>query len=238
MNRFKSPVLAAVASAALTAGVVGGVAMAQTNTPAVITACVAENSGNVRIVDNASACKPNESSTFWHQQGPQGEQGEQGPQGESLARLDQLAGLACTTVAGEGTTHVSVSESLAHTGDGFWSYGVTTTCKVPWPADGTPCDDGDAGTEGDIYRNGQCQGQTETTVCEDGDPYTVGQREVNGTGCVQTSVPQDEDGDGFTAGEAVGGSPDCDDTDPAIHPDAVEVVNGVDDNCNDTIDET
>ena len=41
----------------------------------------------------------------------------------------------------------------------------------------------------------------------------------------------DEDGDGWGANE------DCDDDDPAVHPDADEVCNGVDDNCDDVVDE-
>ena len=47
-------------------------------------------------------------------------------------------------------------------------------------------------------------------------------------GCV------DADGDGFTS-TACGGN-DCDDSDPAIHPDAGEVCNGKDNNCDGTID--
>ena len=83
MRNLKSPVVAAIASAALTASVVGGVAIAQTSGE--ITACVAENSGNVRIVRSANDCKPNESSTFWSQQGPQGPQGLQGEPGPAGA---------------------------------------------------------------------------------------------------------------------------------------------------------
>ncbi len=41
----------------------------------------------------------------------------------------------------------------------------------------------------------------------------------------------DLDGDGFAAPE------DCDDNDPAINPDAAELCNGVDDDCDGTIDE-
>lgn len=80
MSRFRSPVVAAIASAALTATVVGGVAIAQTSS-SVITACVAETSGNVRIVSDVSDCKPNETSQTWNQQGPQGPQGPQGTTG-------------------------------------------------------------------------------------------------------------------------------------------------------------
>lgn len=79
MFRLKPPIASAVASAALTASVVGGVAIAQTSAPAVITACVAENSGNVRIVSSASDCKANETVTTWNEQdvpGPDGPAGQ------------------------------------------------------------------------------------------------------------------------------------------------------------------
>jgi MYXO-CTERM domain-containing protein len=41
----------------------------------------------------------------------------------------------------------------------------------------------------------------------------------------------DADDDGFDADE------DCDDTEPAVHPGATELCNGVDDDCDDEIDE-
>jgi len=41
----------------------------------------------------------------------------------------------------------------------------------------------------------------------------------------------DEDGDGYEV------SVDCDDTDPAVHPDAAEVCNGFDDDCDELIDD-
>jgi uncharacterized membrane-anchored protein YitT (DUF2179 family) len=76
VGRFKSPVVAAIASAVLTATVVGGVAIAQTSTDsAEIIACVAENSGNVRIIQPTNDCKPNEVKTTWQQQGPVGPPG-------------------------------------------------------------------------------------------------------------------------------------------------------------------
>jgi hypothetical protein len=44
--------------------------------------------------------------------------------------------------------------------------------------------------------------------------------------------PGDEDGDGFTASEG-----DCDETNAEVNPAATELCNGLDDNCNDLIDE-
>ena len=46
----------------------------------------------------------------------------------------------------------------------------------------------------------------------------------------------DEDGDGYDATGSCGGS-DCDDTDPAVYPGADEYCNGIDDDCDSTIDE-
>ena len=43
--------------------------------------------------------------------------------------------------------------------------------------------------------------------------------------------PVDDDGDGFTGDE------DCDDTNPAIHPDSTEICDGLDNNCNGQVDE-
>jgi hypothetical protein len=44
--------------------------------------------------------------------------------------------------------------------------------------------------------------------------------------------PRDDDGDGYTPADG-----DCDDSDPEVHPGQIEACNGVDDNCNDLVDE-
>ena len=49
---------------------------------------------------------------------------------------------------------------------------------------------------------------------------------------VEDTGPVDNDGDGFPANE------DCDDEDPGVRPDAIEVCNGIDDDCNDLVDDT
>ena len=43
--------------------------------------------------------------------------------------------------------------------------------------------------------------------------------------------PYDQDGDGFRVGE------DCNDLDPAIHPDATEICNDLDDDCDELVDD-
>jgi hypothetical protein len=45
-------------------------------------------------------------------------------------------------------------------------------------------------------------------------------------------VPTDEDQDGYTVSDG-----DCNDTDPLIHPNAAEVCDGMDNNCNNLLDE-
>ncbi len=49
------------------------------------------------------------------------------------------------------------------------------------------------------------------------------------------SAATDLDGDGYTS--LASGGTDCDDTNPAVHPGAPELCNGIDDNCDGTVDE-
>lgn len=222
----------ALAGAVLASAVFGAGAVAFASIPSsdgAIYACYSTNSGALRVVDEGTSCRRGEAALSWSSNG------------EPLASLTQLAGLACTTANGEGTTHVSVAETWSPIptggGAGVEAYGVTTTCRVPWAAvDGTPCDDGDTRTDQDAYNNGVCRGIISGICIPENHPYTTSY--WDGNGCVVTNVNYDGDQDGFHSTAPVGGSPDCDDTNPAIHPDAVEVANGIDDNCNGVIDET
>jgi len=49
--------------------------------------------------------------------------------------------------------------------------------------------------------------------------------------------PDDVDLDGSASNQAVGGTPDCDDTDDTVYPGAAELADGKDNDCNGQIDE-
>lgn len=96
------------------------------------------------------------------------------------------------------------------------------------PAIGTPCDDNDPCTFDD-QEDGNCNCVGTPTSCDDGDPCTIDVCDPV-LGCI--GIPIDNDGDGFTACNG-----DCDDNNPNIHPNAPELCNGLDNNCDGTVDE-
>ncbi len=61
---------------------------------------------------------------------------------------------------------------------------------------------------------------------------TGGTGATGGVGGTGGSVSPDDDSDGYTVADG-----DCDDTNPDVHPDATETCNGVDDNCDNQVDE-
>ena len=74
-------------------------------------------------------------------------------------------------------------------------------------------------------------GCTDDSKDDGSDPGEVGTTGSSGTTGGGPSGPQDADGDGVLSDE------DCDDGNPDIHPGAVESCNGVDDDCDGSVDE-
>ena len=121
-------------------------------------------------------------------------------------------------------------------GDGYGNLAVTTqACTAPagYVANSTDCNDADAAVH---------PGATE--VCNGVDDNCDGSIDEG----VTTTFYRDADGDGYgnlavttqacTAPAGyVANSTDCNDADAAVHPGATEVCNGVDDNCDGSIDE-
>lgn len=81
-------------------------------------------------------------------------------------------------------------------------------------------------------------------LCATTDPCLPRSCDERARGCVATVSPADGDGDGFVGLYAVRSASgelqcgvDCDDRNPAVHPGARELCNGVDDDCNGATDE-
>ncbi len=135
--------------------------------------------------------------------------------------------------------NASTTFYLDSDGDGFGNPKVTQqACAKPagYVTIGGDCDDNNAAVHPGAAEI--CNG-----IDDDCDGVTDG---VDLSGC--TPFFTDNDGDGVGAGSSsclckasglftatVGG--DCDDTNASIHPGAVELCNGVDDNCNGVVDE-
>ena len=122
-------------------------------------------------------------------------------------------------------------------GDGFGdAAAMTLACVAPSGsvADATDCDDGDAAVNADAEEtcNGvddDCDGETDEDDAVDAATwYTDGDGDGYGEGAVQACAQP-------SGTVAEGG--DCDDANAEVHPGATETCNGVDDDCDEDVDE-
>ena len=137
----------------------------------------------------------------------------------------------------------SLDEATASTwysdmdGDGYGRY-PTTACEAPsgYIEDGTDCDDDNKNINPEAIET--CNGVDDD--CDDsidesgaaGETTWYADADDDGYGDASSSTVSCSAPDGFTAD-----STDCDDTLTTVNPGADETCNGVDDNCDDTIDE-
>jgi cysteine-rich repeat protein len=124
-------------------------------------------------------------------------------------------------------------------GDGFGRSSIwTTACTAPsgYVADSSDCDDGDGAVSPDATElcdgvDNDCDGTVDEDDAADASTWYV-----------------DGDGDGFGSSAMteiacdepsgyVADATDCDDLDGDVNPDAIELCNGVDDDCDGTVDE-
>jgi Putative metal-binding motif len=104
---------------------------------------------------------------------------------------------------------------------------------------GTP----DGGTQGGTQAGGTCQALP-AVDCNDNDPCTKDACNPDNGNCTYTYATLDLDGDGYhgplpgtVAGQPGSCGNDCDDTNPKAHPGAIEVCDGVDNDCNGIVDD-
>ena len=134
---------------------------------------------------------------------------------------------------------------------------ATGTCSDPNAPDGAACDDGSGCASSDACSAGVCVGgSTPAESCNGLDDNCDGTVDEEGaTGCVDYYYDSDGDGYGVGGPTLTGLAPttsclcapsgnyqatqggDCDDSNAAVNPDAEESCNGVDDDCEGTVDE-
>jgi hypothetical protein len=153
--------------------------------------------------------------------------------------VDCTDGFSCTDDLCDPATGVC-SWSLDHT-----RCTEPQLCDPPRTGDATGCANPPVCTTDDQCADADLCNGIETCgadlLCKPGTPVVCN----DGVACTTDScapatglcsfVPPDADGDTYI--DAACSGTDCDDTQPGIHPGATEICNGIDDNCNVTIDD-
>jgi cysteine-rich repeat protein len=158
-----------------------------------------------------------------------------------------ISGAPCTRPdVSDGTCRMGTCAPLG-CGDGTVDEGEECDDATPGCAPDCQyrCDDDRACTTSDVCEQPLvCDGVAHTCEpgdlpeCDDGDECTAESCDAL-AGCVSEVI--DADSDGYSPGDcspesaAVGG--DCDDSSPSRHPGAPEMLNGLDDDCDEAIDE-
>ncbi|MFT3772446.1 MAG: MopE-related protein [Minicystis sp.] len=133
---------------------------------------------------------------------------------------------------------------------------TTGACSNPAKVNGTTCDDGNLCTQTDTCQNGACTGSNPVACAALDQCHSAGTcnpttgtctNPVIGTGIYATYY-RDADGDGYGNGGVttqacskptgyVANNTDCDDTKSTVHPNAAEICDGLDNDCDGQIDE-
>lgn len=229
-------------------GVVVGSGVAAAAIPdagGVINGCYSTRSGALRVVEEGATCNKGELALQWNQRGQQGDPGPVGPigpqgpagrdgadgkdgdplLGSSCALPDSTAGTITMNVAADGA--ISFVCDVPHGGGGGGGPSPDDADGDGVPNASDNCPDTSNATQEDSDGDGTGD------ACDPlPDYYCVptGAEVVDGTdndcdGVIDESEWIDNDGDGFAP------PTDCDDTDPAVNPDATELLDGVDENC-------
>lgn len=149
------------------------------------------------------------------------------------AQVALLCGVGMWIVLGSGC---GAKSSLLIDGEEEESVDPTVDPPPPPPQEcdtHRDCDDGEYCNGNEQCVDGFCE-DAEPVECGEGDECHMAYCDEDRDRCVEMLIAEDRDGDGFFARPC---GDDCDDTDPAVHPGAREVCNGIDDNCDGTVDE-
>lgn len=171
----------------------------------------------------------------WALMAAAGEDGEDGADGidATMVVADQSCEAPYRVIGYDSEGTIMCDEPVDTDGDSF--------VVDPWNTDPSlvseDCNDSDDSIypgASEVPNDGidqDCDGSDTELVCDDGDPYT--EDFISQGQCATNPQDADVDADGSSANAAIGGYPDCDDTNPNINPYAFDTPgDGIDQDCN------